>query len=374
MKFVILKDKIIESLNTVSKAISGRNAVPSLNGIRLELNQSGLYLTGTDNYITIVTKVPSKDTEGNDIISVFEPGVCLLGQKNIIDILRGMEDKEISFETIEENVIKVTDSSSNYSLNCMDPSDYPYIELQSEGSTFNIECSKLVEAIDQTAFAAAEKDGRPVLTGVNLFAHGNVLDFVATDIYRIAKKTIELPQQLSFNTTIPAKTLNDVSSIAENEEKVQITVNDKKTTFKFENTVVIARVINGMYPDTSKLVPTEFKSFLSVNSANIINAIDRVTKISIDKKDAVRMSLSTYNAEVSTRSQEGGSAKVALSFESYSGEQLDVSFMPRYVLEAVKALKCETVEIEFNGDAKPFVVRRPSDNSSIQLILPMRTY
>jgi len=374
MRFVVLKDKIIEALGVAQKAISGRNAVPTLNGIKLELNANGLYLTGTDNYITIVTKLPLKDEEGNDIVTVFEPGSVLISSRNIIDILRGMEDNEINFELVEENVVKITDSSSDFSLNCMDASDYPFIDLHTQGEEFTLDCKVLNSAINETAFAAADKDGRPVLTGVNLKAVGNKIEFVATDIFRVAKKNIEVPVMLNFNTTIPAKTLVEVESIGQNEKEVKITVNDKKTVFKFENTVVIARVINGMYPDTSKIVTNNFTSFLSVKSSNIVSAIDRVSKISSSKQEPIRLSLSTYRTEVSTRSQEGGSAKVSLTFESYNGNQLDISFMARYVLDAVKALASEEVEFQFSGDSSLFIIKKPGDNSSLQFIMPSRTY
>ena len=274
----------------------------------------------------------------------------------------------------ENNVLKVKDNVSDFSLNCMDANDYPNIDIKSEGSSFSLSTKELISAIDQTAYAASDKETRPILQGVNFNGHDNQIDCVATDSFRIAKKVIKLDQDLNFSVTIPAKTLNDLAKIAEGDEYVTITISEKKAQFKFENTLVITGLLNGAYPDTSRLIPSSFVSKLTIDAQQLITSIDRTASLSNDRQTIVRISLSNNEIRIMSRTQETGSGNDVLTDFDYDGNRLDISFTARFVIDAVKVIGDDKVSLSFNGDSNPAIVTNDNDDSVLALILPVRTY
>ncbi len=373
MKFKISRQHLLIALNTVARAVSSKNPRLILTGIKFELNKNGLFLTGSDNDITIVSKIPLMENEVN-IIHPIEFGIIVLSAKYITEIVRKLEGQTIDFELVDNTILKIKDDSSDFSLNCMDSAEYPIIDLNLGGSIIDLTTKDLETIINQTAFAASDKETRPILTGVNFHCEGLNLECVATDSYRLARKTIKLKTESSFNITLPAKTLNEVAKILETEKSVQLCISDKKVIFKFEKTLVSTRVINGAYPDTSKLIPTTFENkFLTLSQA-FISAIDRAALLSTDKDSIVKLVVSSEGAEVSSKSQEVGSVIEKISTFKYEGNRLDISFTARYVIDAIRAIGTEEIYVLFNGDTKPFILKCKEDASIVQLVLPVRTY
>ena len=208
MKFTILKTNLLNALNTVSKAISNKNPNAILTGVRLDLNELGLTLIGTDTDISISTFI-SKNENDEQIITVFETGSIIISCKYILDIVRKFDSEVIEFELVEHSLLKVRDNLSDFSLNTMKVEDFPNIDFEDAGNPVVIKSESLREIIDQTCFAASDKETRPILTGVNFKANGKVLECVATDSYRLAKKTITLgnPSEEEINIVIPGKNI-----------------------------------------------------------------------------------------------------------------------------------------------------------------------
>jgi len=373
MKFVISRTQLLNALNIVSRAVSQKNPRSILTGIKFEMNKNGLFLTGSDSDISIVTKIPLEENK-ETIINVFEEGIIVLSAKYITDIVRKLESDQISFETIEENVVKIKDTVSDFNLICMVSSDYPLIDVGTNGDNLNLATADLKGIIDQTTFAASDKETRPILTGVNFKASGKVLECVATDSYRLARKIVNLGSDANFNVTVPAKTLNEVARIIENEPNVSISISEKKVVFKCNRTLVLTRVISGAYPDTSKLVPTTFEDTLNTLASNFVSSIDRASLLSVDRSNIVKLLLTTENVEISSKSQEIGSVVEKISTYRYEGERLEISFTARYVVDAIRAIGSNEITILFNGDMKPFIIKNKEDSSVIQLVLPVRTY
>ena len=373
MKFSILKTNLLNALNTVSKAISNKNPNAILTGVKLELNELGLTLIGTDTDISISTFV-SKVENDEQIITIFETGSVIISCKYILDIVRKFDSEVIEFELVENSLLKVRDNLSDFSLNTMKVEDFPNIDFEESGSPVTIKSESLREIIDQTCFAASDKETRPILTGVNFKANGKVLECVATDSYRLAKKIINLDENSTFNVTIPAKTLNEIGKILETELNITLSISSKKIIFNLKNTKISTRLISGVYPDTSKIIPTSFLYSLDSSSQSIVNAIDRASLLSPEKSNFVKMSLSEDSFVISSKSLEIGSVVERIKNFIYHGDRLDISFTARYVIDAIRAIGSEEVTILLNGDMKTFIIKNKNDDSNIQLVQPVRTY
>ena len=196
MKFKINKNILLESLVNVVRAISPKNIIPILNGIKFELNSNGLYLMASDSDLTIKSFIPK-----DDIISIGEEGSIIIQSKYIIDIIRKLPNDEINIEVIDGLKIRIYTDNSQYHLNCLNSEDYPQIILEESDNPIILNSDVLKNVIRQTIFAVSLQESRPLLTGLNLKINNNVLEVIATDSYRLAKKTIKLDKTKPSCTT-----------------------------------------------------------------------------------------------------------------------------------------------------------------------------
>ena len=372
MKFTIAKDYLMNALNVVVRAISPKNPNPILTGIKFELNSNGLYLTGSDSDLSILTKIPLKEND-QTIITVADYGIAIISSRYVLDIIRKLEGSSVEFEVID-NTVLIRDQISEFKLNCMSTEDYPPLEIDVEGVKFGIDAALVKQIVDQVGFAASTNENRPILTGVNFKSNGHTLTCVATDSFRLARKVVPIETGSSFNITIPAKTLAEIGRVLDNERNVELNLNDKRACFKMVHTIVVSRVISNPYPNTDQIVPENFGAELTVGAQGFCSAIDRASLLASANTNIVQLSADSQEVKISSRNQEVGSVIEKISTFKYQGDKLDISFSAKFAMEAIRALGSEEVTLKFNESAKPFVVVNKNDPSVVQLILPAVTY
>lgn len=373
MRFIISRDVLESSLNIVSKAVTNKTPIAVLTGIKFDLTEDGLNLTGSDTDLSISTFIPT-ESNSNQNITVFSTGSCVLNAKYITEIVKKIDSDRIELELIDSTLVKITDQKSNFSLNSINVADFPFIDFNFDKNVIVMKGDLLKQVISQTIFATSIKETRPILTGVNFKIDGNILEAVATDTYRLAKKKVVLGDSAYVNVTIPNKSLSEVSKIISGNEEVTINFFDKKVLFKVGDTIISTRVINGVYPDTTRLIPENFDYKLTTLTTDIVSAVDRASLLSTDGNNIVKLSMNLDKIELSSRSQEIGSVVEKISNYDYKGNKLDISFSAQYIIEAIKAIGSNDVELLFNGEMKSFIVKNKEDDSVIQLVQPVRTY
>jgi len=373
MRFIISKSKLTNALNIVSKAVTNKTPIAVLTGIKFDLKEEGLTLIGSDTDLSISTFIKSEENN-EKVITIFETGSCVLNSKYITEIIRKLDGDRVEIELVDGNLIKIIDQKSNFSLNSINVSEYPYIDFNFDNNIIKLKGDVLKQIISQTKFATSQKETRPILTGVNFKVDGNILEAVATDTYRLAKKKIIISDTAYFNVTIPAKNLDEIYKIIDGGEDVTINFYEKKVLFKINDTIISTRVISGIYPDTTKLIPESFENKLNTLTSEFVSAIDRASLLSSDRNNIVKLSMNKDKVEISSRSQEIGSVVEKISNYEYNGNKLDISFSAQYIIDAIKAIGSNDVELSLNGEMKPFVVKNKEDDSVIQLVLPVRTY
>lgn len=373
MRFIISRNRLLSALNIVSKAVTSKTPIAVLTGIKFELNENGLTLIGSDTDLSISTFI-SCEVNNEKIITVFETGSCVLNAKYITEIVRKLDGERVEIELVDGNLVKIIDAKSNFSLNSISVNEFPFIDFSFDNNVIKLKGDVLKQIIAQTKFATSQKETRPILTGVNFKIDGNVLEAVATDTYRLAKKKVVIGDTAYFNVTIPARNLDEISKIIDGGDDVVVNFFDKKVMFKVNETIVSTRVISGIYPDTSKLIPSSFENRLVTLTSEFISAIDRASLLSSDRNNIVKLSMNTEKVEISSRSQEIGSVVEKIANYEYSGEKLDISFSAQYIIDAIKAIGSNDVELCLNGEMKPFIVKNKEDDSVLQLVLPVRTY
>lgn len=373
MRFTINREEFLKSLTIASKATLGKNPLPIFSNLKLSVKHEGLEILGSNGELVISTFLPAK-IEEKEVIRNIQEGEILVNSKIITEITRKIEGEEISFDVVDETAIQIEDGKSNFQLNSIRAEEYPDVEFGDNGVSFQIKADDLNQLVEQTAFAASFKEQRGVLTALNLAIENGELIATATDSARLSKKKMEVESSETISVNIVSKTISDIVKLFEGQEVVEITFESRKAIFRSSNVTVSTTLLNGDYPQTKNLVPKNFSYFLKANAQELINAMERVSLLSGERENVVKLSMSDDGVEVAAKSSQTGSAKEKLENVEYEGEKLNISFNSLYVIAAIKALKSENVTIAFVGEMKPFVIRNDQDDTIVELVTPVRTY
>lgn len=376
MKLKIKRDLLLENLNKVSKAISTKNLIPTLSGIKFDLTKKGLTLTASNNDITIQKHIVIKDKN----INVDEEGTIIIQGKEILDIVRIIPDEEINIEVVDEMkvLIYTDDERIKYDLNVINIKEYPNIELEKSDNFVEIEPEEFQNIIRETAFAVSSDESRPVLTGINLKINGDILESSATDSYRLAKKEIKLKKAVEevHNIIIPGRNIVEFSKILENtDENIKLHIFNNKILFENEDLLFQSRLISGNYPNTSKLIPEDSILKITANLYMLRGVIEQASVLTSDKeKNVVSLSTSGDLLTVKSVSNEKGRAEMKMEVKKNNKEDINIAFSAKYMTEALNALKTDEVELSFVGEVKPITIKNTEDDGLIQLVVPIRTY
>jgi DNA polymerase-3 subunit beta len=373
MKFTILRDELLKGLTLASRVIPQKSINPILTNVKLDLSTDSLTLTGSNGEYSLTTKI-DKFSQDKEVIRDIIPGSILTQGYIFSEIVRRMSGNEVTFIYDTDSIADISDGKTEFKLNCQSPEDYLEIDFSSTGTKISFPTKLFIDCVNQVAFAASMKDARPTLTAVNVESDGTNISFVATDGARLAKKVIDVTNTDRFNANIPSKTLFEVVRTITSESEISVYISDKKVLFALNNTLISSRLIGGDYPSTRNIIPKTFSYFLEVNSQEFLNAMDRVSILSSDRENIVKLSMRSTSVIVSSKSQQAGSGEESLNLYKFTGEPLEISFNAGFVSSAIKALHSEDVRISFLGEMKPFVVSDKNDVTVTQLITPVRTY
>lgn len=376
MKLTIKKDLLLEALNKVSKAISTKNLIPVLAGIKFELSKKKLVLTASDNDITIQTSINCSD---NEDVKVEEEGSIIIQGKYILDIVRKLPDKYINIEVIDELKILIYTDNSEFNLNGIAESEYPTITLDESKKKIDINSTLFKELVNQTAFAASNEETKPVLTGLNFNITGDILECNSTDSYRLARKVIKLEKasEENYNIVIPSHNIVEFSRLISDDSDsiVEVHIFNNKVLFKYNSLLFQSRLINGTYPNTSNLLPTESNLLITADINEFYSVIDRASILTSDKeKNIVTLETDGNTLILKSSSVEIGRVEEKMQIEKSVADDIRISFSARYMMEALKSFSTNSVEIHYVGEVKPIILKTAEDKSLTQLVLPIRTY
>ena len=375
MKLTIKKDLLLDALNKVSKAISTKNLIPVLAGIKFELKKKKLTLTASDNDITIQTSI---NCNSDDDFTVESEGSIIIQAKYVLDIVRKLPDKYINIEVVDELKILIYTENSEFNLNGISESEYPNIGLEESKKKIDIKAGLFKSIVYQTAFASSNEESKPVLTGINFNIVGDVLECNSTDSYRLARKVVKLDNvsEENYNIVIPSHNVVEFSRIlGDDEEDVEIHIFNNKVLFKAGNLKFESRLINGTYPNTSNLLPDDSFLVVKTNLNDFYNVIDRVSILTSDKeKNIVTLETNGNTLILKSSSVEIGRVEEKMSISKSSNDDIKISFSAKYMMEALKSFSTETVDLHFVGEIKPILIKSEEDETLTQLVLPIRTY
>ncbi|WP_411954360.1 DNA polymerase III subunit beta [Alkalibacillus sp. S2W] len=381
MKIVINRDQLMKSIQDVMKAISPKTTIPILSGMKIEATEDEVTLTGSDSDVTIESIIP-KEEDGIIHIHDINPGKIVVQAKFLPDIIKKLPDETVEIESDGDLNILIRSGQAEFKLNGQDPEEYPQLPMLETENSFHMPIDLLKTLIRQTNFAVSTSETRPILTGVHFKLENGELELVATDSHRLASRRVSMEEdvsQLEFkNTVIPGKSLSELNKILdESQESIQISVADNQILFRTKHLFFLSRLLDGNYPETSRLIPDQSKTEVHVNAKELMQTIDRASLLAKDNRNnIVKLVTQEQNTvEISSNSPEIGTAEEMLKTNDISGEELKISFNAKYMIDALRAIDAEEVKISFTGAMRPFIIQ-PTDDSEhiLQLITPVRTY
>jgi len=377
MKFTISRNELNEAVQQVSKAVASRTTIPILSGIKLDATFAGITLTASDTDISIQSFIPL-ETPNKTIATVVKPGSVVLTAKFFVEIVKKLPHEEVHIEVGDRFQTLITSGTTEIQLVGLDPEEFPVLPNVQEDQVVSISGDMLRDMIRQTVFAVTTNESTPILTGVLWNLHGGSFKFVATDRHRLASRqsNVDSGDVRFSNIVISGKTLNELAKLVPDQNAiVDIVVADNQVLFKLGNVLFYSRLLDGTYPDTSKIIPQQFKTELVLNTKLLSESIDRAYLLSREEKtNIVRlMTLESGGIEISSSSSELGKVTEQLGVSEMRGEPLKIAFNSKYMLDVLKVIDSEELFIGFNGSMSPIIIRPNDHDHSLHLILPYRT-
>ena len=376
INFSINKNLFLQALNTTKRAISHKNAIPILSTVKIDVTSEGITLIGSNGQISIENFISIKNENAGLLIT--SSGSILLEATFFINVVSSLPDITFDFKEIEQKQIVLTSGKSEITLKGKDADQYPRIQEISVSTPLVLETSVLKKIINETAFAASIQESRPILTGVHFVLTENKnLKTVATDSHRMSQKKIILEENGdNFDVVIPSRSLREFSAVFTDDiETVEIYFTNNQLLFRSENISFYTRLLEGNYPDTDRLIPTEFTSVITFDKNNLRYAMERARLLSnATQNGTVKLEIINGVVSAHVNSPEVGRVNEEIDTESISGQDLTISVNPTYLIDSLKAIDSEKVTISFISAVRPFTLL-PSDDTEnfIQLITPVRT-
>lgn len=365
MKLTISKKLLEKHLENVSRALISNNAFPSLNGILIIANESSIQLVVSNGNLSIKEII-----EFDANTKVEESGKILVPGKIFKDIIKKQGDI-IEFD-VEGNSMSIISKGSKVQINLLDVQDYPTISFEPEGKELLINADALNELIKNVSFAAAENDKRIILNGVNLVSANGKLKASATNSYRLAQATVDIDSNVEFNITILSKNLKDFYPVNA-KGQLKINVDDSKIITRYENSIIVSKLIDGVYPEVDKLIPTAFEAELTIEAKELIDLIERATVISDESQKVVKLTIENKQLVLESRRKEIGDSSVVSSDFSFTLETYSIAFNGQFLKEAVSKYSGKVI-IGFTGPFKPFIIKSESNKNVLQMVLPHRSF
>lgn len=366
MKIIIDKKTLERHLENISRALNSTNPFPALTGILIIANELDISMIASNGNLSIKEQIIfTPETKVTDAGKILVPG------KLFKDVIKRQSDI-VEIIANDKNV-KIASKGFETTINLLNVEEYPTISFESYGKDLFIEAEKLAKIIKNVSFAAADNDKRIILNGVNLFAEEGILTAIATNSFRLAQEKIEISSDVNFNITILSKNLKDFfPQNAKGELKLK--VDDNKIITVYETSTVVSKLIDGVYPDISKLIPNSNEITLETNVKDLQDLIDKATVISEETTKIVKLTIYEDELSLESRRSEIGNTLIKTKNFNASTQSFSIVFNAIFLKDAISRFN-DKIVIGFNGEFKAFTIyKNENDKKLVQLILPHRSF
>jgi len=374
MKVVLTRGDLLKGISTVQSAVASKNTMPILANVLLEAREKKLELVATDLDMGIRCSVQAE---------VVDKGSITINAKKLADIVRELPEASVDLEIDDNHKMIIVCQKSNFKVHGLPKDDFPILPEVKKDKFFKVKGSQLQEMIHKTIFAVSTDETRYVLNGVFFQAEGGKIRMVATDGHRLAfiQKKLEGKADEKCNVIIPTKTLNELSKVIsdvskgkedkENEVIVEITATDNQIKFVVGGVEIVSRLIEGQFPNYEQVIPKESDKKLEASTADLAAATRRVAILTSEKSNSIRYQAKAGKLVISSKTPDMGEAKEEMDV-NYKGEEISIAYNAKYVLDVLKNVGTDAVNIELTQPLSPGILRPKGDSDYLCVIMPMR--
>jgi DNA polymerase III subunit beta len=365
MKISASRSDIFTRLQSVTRAASGRGAVPALGGILVEARAEGVRLASTDLELGIEVKLPGEASGEGSVV---------LPARLLLDVVRTLSGDEVTLELRpSEGDVELTSGSSRFHLRTLNADDFPQLP-QPDVEPITIAAPALVATIELVARAASRDDARPILTGVLVSAEEQTLTMVATDSYRLSVKRTDLgsalPKPLEAN--VPARALRELSRLAADEEieQVEISMLNNQIVFRVGDALLSSRLIDGQFPNYQQLLPESFEHEVRLPRDEFLEVTTRVSQLA-QRNAPLRLAFSEGELTVAAETPEVGDASESMP-ASFKGEPLEIGFNPEFLKDGIETIEGEELLLKLISPLRPGLLEPVEGEDFSYLVMPIR--
>ena len=367
MKFTCSQQQLSKALNTVSKAVTTRTTIPILKGILLEAEENQLKLAASDLDLSIERTLSA---------TVLEEGSLVVSSKLFSDIIRKLPAGDIEIEQVENNTVLIRCKSSEFTIVGQPADEFPSMGEMENAYQHKILLEKelLKDMIKKTAFAASIDESKGVLNGVLFDMTKDALTMVALDGFRMAIAREQMEQEEDKKIIVSARILNEISKIisdCEEDTDISFVLDEKRASIELAQTKVSLRLLDGEFIKYKDILPKESKTKVTVSRSDLLDSIERASLLAKEgKNNLIKISLQPDRMIITSRSEEGN-VKEEVQIQK-EGEELEIGFNSKYLLDVLKVVNEEELTLEFNNSISPCLVKPILGDAFEYLILPVR--
>jgi DNA polymerase-3 subunit beta len=362
MKFTCERSVLMNALGTAGKAVSNRNTLPILSNVLLETDGDRVLLTATDLDTAIRCSIPAQ---------ISSEGSIAIPASVLSDIISKFPEAPVTLE-VKDNKAEITCGKSKYNVLTLPAEDYPVVPEVTSGPVINLKAGILKEMLRMTTGSASKEETRNILMGVLFEAENDSLTLVATDTHRLAlKKTAIEPISEKVSPIIPSRPLVELERmLKDNDGDVEIRFGSGQVQFKNDVISLVSRILDGQFPNYTKVIPKDTTRKITFERADMVDALRRVYIVA--KTNAEKSVVSTKGEllEMTAESQDVGKAYEEVPI-TMKGENIEIAFNTRYLLEALGTIRDDVVSIDLTGALSPGKITSEGNNDFLFVVMPM---
>ncbi|WP_114952892.1 DNA polymerase III subunit beta [Sphingosinicella terrae] len=369
MKATIERATLLKGLGHVHSVVERRNTIPILSNVLLEAEEDGgLRLMATDLDLQINERVEA---------NVQDPGATTVPAHTLFEIVRKLPEGSQVELIAAEGRMQVNAGRARFTLATLPRDDFPIIAEGELPTRFELPAATLRQIIDKTRFAISTEETRYYLNGIYVHVSDDaqpVLKAAATDGHRLARVTVPRPEGANGmpGVIIPRKCVGELRKLLDEVDgTVQLSLSDSKIRFGLGNAVLTSKLIDGTFPDYSRVIPTANDKLLKIDARSFEEGVDRVSTIASERTRAVKMALDRDRVTLSVTSPENGTAAEEVPAD-YAADGFEIGFNARYLLDILGQIEGDTVEVHLADAAAPTLLRENDKAPALYVLMPMR--
>ncbi|WP_435164530.1 DNA polymerase III subunit beta [Falsirhodobacter sp. 1013] len=371
MKISIERGTLLKAVSQAQSVVERRNTIPILANVLIEAEGNTVSFRATDLDIEVIDRAPAQ---------VERAGATTVSATMLHEIVRKLPDGALVnlTEDAAAGRLTVMAGRSNFSLTTLPREDFPVMASSEYAASFTAKAKMLRRLFDKAKFAISTEETRYYLNGVYMHVatgeDGPVLRCVATDGHRLARIDAPLPDgaQGMAGVIVPRKTVGELRKLLDDDDAdIEVSVSETKVRFATPNIIMTSKVIDGTFPDYTRVIPQANAKRLEVDATEFAKAVDRVATVSSERSRAVKLSMEDDRLVLSVNAPDSGAAEEELAV-AYGDEKLEIGFNAKYLLEIASQVDRENAVFLFNSSGDPTLMREGNDASAVYVVMPMR--